>query len=478
MRNDQVSVIVTVMSKYQVILLTLVLYKIALVAIGLWAQRRTHDNSDFFLAGRRMGPVVAAISASASSSSAWTLLGVSGMAYTLGISALWLFPATVGGFLFNWLWVAPRLMPAARASNAITLPEFVAGDNTARVPFLRLTTLIILFSFMFYIAAQFQAAGDAFASTFDMQIETAILIGAGIVLFYTLLGGFWAVSVTDTLQGLLMAVTAILLPLAGLIAVGGFDGLVGGLAQTRDIVDLSPTGKYTGIAAVGFVIGFLSIGAGYPGQPHVVNRFMALRDDRALSQGRVIAIAWAVIVYAGMLLLGLCGRVLAGDIDSGEQIFFVMSDQLFPPVIAGIMMAAILSAIMSTADSQLLAAASSVSHDWRLTTGRPTGSLGRTRIVVVLLSLAAAALAIFAPETIFKRVLFAWHAVGSALGPLLILRLAGFRTAPGAMLASLLTGFLLTVVLYWLPDAPGDIAERLLPFVLALLIAWLGSKRS
>ncbi|MDH3589153.1 MAG: sodium/proline symporter [Gammaproteobacteria bacterium] len=466
------------MSKYQIILLTLILYKVALIAIGLWAQRRTRDNTDFFLGGRQLGPVVAAISASASSSSAWTLLGVSGAAFAWGISALWLFPATVGGFLLNWMWVAPRLMPAARRSGAITLPEFIAGDSPARATILRLATAIILFSFMFYVAAQFQAAGDAFASTFGLSMQVSVLVGAGIVLLYTLLGGFWAVSVTDTLQGILMALTAVLLPVAALIAVGGFGALLAGLAGSSDVIALSPTGKYTGIAALGFVVGLLGIGMGYPGQPHVVNRFMALRDDQALGKARVIAVAWAVVVYAGMLLLGLCGRVLVNELEAGEQVFFVLSDQLFPPVIAGVMIAAILSAIMSTADSQLLVAASSVGYDWRVAGGAAKPDLLSTRIVVTVLSIAAVAVALLAPETIFKRVLFAWHAVGSAFGPIVLLRLAGFRISSGALLGSMLAGFVLTLVLYWVPDTPGDVAERLLPFALALGIAWWGSERS
>ncbi len=466
------------MAKHQVILLTLVLYKITLVAIGLWAQRRTRDNADFFLGGRRLGPLVAAISASASSSSAWTLLGVSGFAYAFGISALWLFPATVGGFLVNWLWVAPRLKPAARASGAITLPEFIAGQGELRGLILRIATIIVLFSFMLYVAAQFQAAGNSFASTFGLSMRTSIIIGAAIVLLYTLLGGFWAVSVTDTLQGLLMAATSVALPVTALAAVGGFDALVTGLADTTDVAALSPTGKHAGIAAVGFVVGLLGIGMGYPGQPHVVNRFMALRDDKALRQARVFAIAWAVIVYSGMLLLGLCGRVLASEIAGGEDVFFVLTDQLFPPVVAGVMIAAVLSAIMSTADSQLLVAASSAQHDWRIAGGHAeSDGLLRSRIVVVVLSVAAAVVALFVPESIFNRVLFAWHAVGSAFGPVLLLQLGGRVVRQGYIAASMLLGFGLTVLLYYLPGTPGDVAERLVPFLVALGVAALGSRR-
>ncbi|NGP53071.1 sodium/proline symporter, partial [Thioalkalivibrio sp. XN8] len=196
------------MSRADAILYTLVVYKLLLVGIGLWATRRTHDTGDFFLGGRQLGGWVAAISASASSSSAWTLVAVSGMAYLWGLPALWLFPATLSGFLVNWLWVAPRLMRASRASGAITLTGFIAGPDAHHGWPRRIVLLasgVILFSFTFYVAAQFQAAGAAFASAFELRMETAVLVGAAVVLVYTLLGGFWAVSVTDTVQGLVMA---------------------------------------------------------------------------------------------------------------------------------------------------------------------------------------------------------------------------------------------------------------------------------
>ncbi|NND59728.1 MAG: sodium/proline symporter [Gammaproteobacteria bacterium] len=466
------------MNREAAILATLVVYKVLLVLIGLWAQRRTRDNSDFFLGGRGLGPLVAAISSSASSSSAWTLLGVSGAAYAWGVSALWLFPATVSGFLINWLWVAPRLMPAARASGALTLPEFIAGDGAMTATILRVCSAIVVFSFLFYIAAQFQAAGDAFSTTFGLDMRTSIAIGAAIVLLYTLLGGFWAVSVTDTLQGLLMALTAVMLPVAALLAVGGPTGLLAGLARTEDLTALAPTGEFTGVAAIFFVLGTLGIGLGYPGQPHVVNRFMALRDERALRQAQRIAIGWALIVYTGMLLLGLCARVLVTQLGDGEQVFFVTAGSLFPPVIAGIMIAAVLSAIMSTADSQLLVASSSLTHDLHraAATDAPL-RLSHTRVVVAIITLAAMGLAILAPDTIFQRVLFAWHAIGSAFGPVVVVRLLGRVVDSRFVLASILSGFLLTVGLHWLPNMPGDALERLLPLAIASLIVWLGSRR-
>lgn len=463
------------MTRAEAILYTLLAYKIALVTIGLWASRRTHDSGDFFLGGRRLGPWVAAISASASSSSAWTLVAVSGMAYLWGWPALWLFPATVSGFILNWLWVAPRLLPASRDSGAVTLTEFLAGPGAERGwprRIVLLASVIVLFSFTFYIAAQFQAAGNAFTSAFGLEMSAAVLVGAGVVLLYTLLGGFWAVSVTDTLQGLVMAFTALILPVAAVVAAGGPGPILEALAAQEPATEGPPT---AGLAAVGFVLGTLGIGLGYPGQPHVVNRFMALRDARSLRQARVIALSWAVIIYAGMLTLGLAARALYGGLLADEQVLFEVANRLFAPVVAGLMIAAVLSAIMSTADSQLLVAASSVSHDLPR---RRRASLLMPRLVVALISLLAVAVALLLPQSIFVRVLFAWHALGAAFGPALLVRLAGFAVQPRAVFAAMAVGFAGTVLLYWVPDTPGDWLERLVPFAAALAICAFGAQRA
>ncbi len=225
------------MNNTGVVLVTLVIYNAVLIGVGLWARGRNKGVEDFFLAGRGLGPWVAAISASASSSSAWTLLGVSGAAYAWGLPALWLFPATVGGFLLNWVWVAPRLQRLAREEGAITLSEVIvpASIGANRQLILRAAALIIVFCFVFYIASQFEAAGKAFESVFGLSKQTSILVGAGIVLAYTMLGGFWAVSVTDSIQGMLMVVAGIVLPASALIAAGGFGPLSGGLADLGNV---------------------------------------------------------------------------------------------------------------------------------------------------------------------------------------------------------------------------------------------------
>ncbi|MEO1336778.1 MAG: sodium/proline symporter, partial [Myxococcota bacterium] len=447
------------MSSQTAILLTLVLYKLALIGLGLWAQRRTVTGTDFFLGGRQLGPWVAALSASASSSSVWTLLGVSGAAYTWGLGAVWLLPACVGGFVLNWWVVAPRLQRESRRASALTVTEFLARGHRAVAV---LASIIVLLSLCTYVASQFQGAGKAFHETFGWSVDHSILVGSAIVIIYTLLGGFWAVSLTDTLQGLLMGITAVCLPIAALAQVG-FDGLF------RDASPefMSLTRNMGPAAAFGFIGGLLGIGIGYPGQPHVVNRFMALRDEAAVRTARVIAIVWAILVYSGMLILGWAGRSLLPSLSDNEVVFVAATHALFPPVVSGIMLASVLSAIMSTADSQLLVAASSVTHDLGL--GRRQIVVS-SRIVIVVLSLGAVLAALYGPKGIFDRVLFAWSAMGAAFGPLLLVTLWKGPVSATRTFAAMSVGFVLSVVAYSFAETKGLI-ERWVPFAIALAIA-------
>lgn len=464
------------------VLVTLVVYKVLLLAIGFWAQRRNQDEADFILGGRRMGPFVAAISASASSSSAWTLLGVSGYAYTTGLSAVWLFPSCVGGFVLNWYLLAPRLRRLSAESGALTVTEYLAGPpgHPLRRAVVVFASVIVLVSLLVYVASQFQGAGKTFAETFDMSAEASILLGSAIVVAYTLLGGFWAVSLTDTLQGCVMALTAVALPVAALVTVGGFDAMFASLESTTDAAYLSWTGDFAGAAALGLILGMLGIGLGYPGQPHVVNRFMALRDDRAVVTGRRVALTWGALVYAGMILLGLCARALT-DLSTGdhEAIFVAAAHHLFPPVVAGVMIAAVLSAVMSTADSQLLVAASTVSHDLH---GGGGNALARSRLVVLALSAGAVAAAVFGSTEIFSPVLFAWTAMGAAFGPLLMWTVWRGLPTPGVTLAVMATGFVASIVTYsmnlaGLLGVEDRWVDRILPFALATAVLVARARR-
>lgn len=468
------------MSTESIILLTLLLYKGFLIGIGFWASRRTQDEDDFFLGGRSLGPVVAAISYSSSASSAWTLLGMSGAAYVMGIGALWIVAGSVLGMLVAWYWIAPRLMQRSRDQGLVTLTDLLLGEikGTHRTLLLGVTSLVIIVSFSFYVAAQFQGAASTFASSFGLSIPVSIITGASIIMIYTLLGGFWAVSITDTVQGLLMAATAVLLPAAALIAVGGWEGFISGLHEVSSPMQLSWSAGNTGLAGAGFLIGLLSIGIGTYGQPHLLVRFMALRDERAMRQARWLTIAWYLLVFLGMCFLGLVGHVLYPAVEDPERIFFILAEGLFPPVVGAILIAAVLSAIMSTADSQLLVAASALAHDLGLGRGSTARTLLVSRLSIVGLVVVAVAIAMFMPEKIFSRVLFAWIALGSAFGPLVFARLANWNIRPTATLASVTLGFSSAVALYIAPDTPGDIAERLLPFAIAGLCLVMGRERA
>lgn len=262
------------------------------------------------------------------------------------------------------------------------------------------------------------------------------------------------------------------------MAVGGWDGLIAGLQAVSSPAQLSLSAGNTGLFALGVVVGGLSIGIGTYGQPHLMARIMALRDEQAMRTARWITIVWYLVVFLGMWFVGLVGHVLHEGLADSEQIFFVMLDGLFPTVVAAILLAAILSAIMSTADSQLLAAAAAIANDLGLGQGDQKRVLFISRITIVSLVVFAVIVAVYMPDKIFSRVLFAWMALGAAFGPSLFARLAGVAVKPMGVVISILTGFLLTVVFSFLPNAPGDIVERLLPFCAASLVLFLSRTKS
>ncbi len=461
------------MSEAAAILATLVVYKLVLVAIGLAANRLSSDQTDYFLGGRRLGPWVAALSASASSSSVWTLIGVSGYAYGFGMSALWIFPACVGGFVLNWFVLAPALRRHSLAEGSITVTEVLAGPpgTPRRRAVIAVASSIVLLSLVTYVAAQFHGAGKALEDTFGLGFETSVLVGSAIVIFYTLLGGFWAVSLTDSLQGLMMVVAGVVLPAAALAKVGGISALLEQISAVPVEGYASVWRGSAGAGGLGLALGLLGIGLGYPGQPHVVNRFMALRDERSVRRGRQVAIAWAVVLYAGMILLGLCARVLLPGLEDREDAFVTVTRDLLDPVLAGVMLAAVLSAIMSTADSQLLVAASTISHDLARREVHGKTGLSRSRLTVLALSIAAVVVAIYATSEVFGSVLFAWAAMGSAFGPVLLVIVLRGRVAPGRVLASMVAGFALSVLAYSVPETKGGAWERVVPWLVAFMIA-------
>jgi sodium/proline symporter len=450
-------------------------YCLLMIAIGAWASRRTQDTEDFFLGGRRLGAWLAALSQGATQSSAWTLVGVSGAAYAWGLSAAWIWLSVVAGYVVNWFLMAPRLRRLSADQGSVTLVQLLTGAGgagaarTAR----RSASLIIVVSFLFYAAAQFQAAGAAFALALDLDVRLCVVAGAALIVAYTLLGGFWAASVTDFVQAALMLLVAIALPVAALQAAGGLQPVLQAAGASGGWL-----GGREGAAALAFVLGTLGIGLAAPGQPHVVNHFMAARDDAAIRAGGLIAIGWIALVLAGMLVVGWAGRLLASPPPNAEAVLYAAAGAWLPPLAGGLVTVAVMSAIMSTVDSQLITATSSLTVDWHDARDASHGRLRRSRIALLGFSAAAVAIAVFAPATIYSRVLFAWNALGAAFGPLVLLVSLGRPVTAGVALAGMWTGFVLTVVCYLLPDAEGDVLERVLPFLAALVVAAALSRRA
>ncbi|MBB4659320.1 sodium/proline symporter [Parvularcula dongshanensis] len=480
------------MSQQTVVLLTLILYKVALLGIGFWAARRMRGEDDFFVGGRGVGGLVSGLSYAASTSSAWVLLGFSGFVYTAGLSALWMVPGILGGYVVMWVVIAPRLSGEARAKSHVTLTDYLTdglGVPGAKAV-AALSTALTLFCFVFYIAAQFDAAAKAFTDQFALGQTEALLLGAGVILIYSLMGGYWAVSVTDTLQGFVMAAVAIGLPLAALIAAGGPAGVSAALAAAPSDYGTAAGGRGA-MAFTGFVLGVLAIGLGPFGQPHLHARLMSLKDEPARRRGFVLAMGWAVIVYAGMATLALAGRALTGGaLADGEVLFYRLAADVLPPILAGIVIAAILSAVMSTVDSILLSAAASVAHDLGFTKGHPARALLISRSVMAAIAVLSVALALSLPDSIFNRVLFAWSALGAAFGPLVLARVAGRRPGTATTLLAIALGFGVTVLFYVLGTTAsddllsraarldGDSFERLVPWVVPLALLFASPRRS
>ena len=460
------------MDKAYIIGATLIAYKALLIVIGLMARKKTKSILEFFLGGKNIGSLITAISYSASNSSAWTLLGVSGIAYKFGLSTIWLVIGIIVGMFFNWLIVAPKLFRMTRSKDLITIPQFLVNEyqEKEKKPILFLSSIIIIFSFAFYIASQFQGAGNAFQNTFNWDIVQSIALSAIVIFAYTYMGGYLAVSITDTIQGFLMGVTALIMPLVALIKLGGPVVLLESIVNnSTDFTSL--TLGNTGLMAMGLIFGQLGIVLGYFGQPHLLSRFMAAKDEASLKRARRYTLIWFIIVFIGMWLLGIIGHFMITDLDNNENIFFKLSESLFSPIVQGLLTAAVISAIMSTADSQILVCAASISLDVGLKLSGDT--LKQSRLVTGIVIFLSAIIAIFLPEKIFSRVLFAWTAMGSAFGPAIIAKLLKWKIHPKNLFITIAAGFLLAVIFFYLPNSIGDWMERVLPFSIGMVLIYL-----
>ena len=461
------------MDKSLIIISTLVFYKLFLILVGWSTRKKNITIEDYFVGGKRLGPIITSISYSASNSSAWTLLGVSGIAFSQGISTLWLVVGVIGGMFTSWLKVAPSIYEITKKKKLITIPQLIADGyhDSERRNILIASSCIIIFSFTFYIASQFQGAGNALNDTFGLSIVESILLSAFVIYIYTYLGGYLAVSITDTIQGFLMAFTALIMPLMAISNIGGFTQLFEKLSMaSSDFLSLSAGN--IGLSALGLIVGHLGIGMGYFGQPHLLSRFISVKDLKTLEKSRIYALIWFCIVFTGMWLLGIAGHFMIEDLSNNENIFFRISNEVFHPAIQGVLLAAVISAIMSTADSQILVCSSSISIDL----GIQNNSLKLSRIITGVVILSSALIAIMIPDKIFSRVLFAWTAMGSAFGPSVISKILKWNINASSVLLSIIMGFVLAVLFFLLPNTPGDWLERVVPFTLSFCYLFLIKK--
>jgi sodium/proline symporter len=432
------------------------LYMLGLIVIGYYAWRRTNDFDDYILGGRKLGPTVTALSAGASDMSGWLLLGLPGAIFLSGLSEMWIGVGLVAGAWLNWTLVAGRLRAyTERANNALTLPDYFTHrfEDTSRL--LRIVpALVILVFFALYVASGVVAGGLLIEGVFGVPYATAIWIGAGVTIAYTLVGGFLAVSWTDTAQGMLMLFALVVTPITVVYFNGGFaDSVV--LVREVDVAYLSLVGAGGWVA----IVSGLAWGLGYFGQPHILVRFMAAESVASIPTARRIGVGWMLLCLLGSLGVGFFGigwfannPEFAGPVqENAERVFLSLVTVVFHPWVAGILLSAILAAIMSTLNSQLLVCSSALTEDFyraflrRMASQRELLWVGR--ITLLLVSLVAIWMARNPDARVLQLVSYAWAGFGAAFGPVIVLSLLWRRMTRNGALAGMLVGSV--VVLVW-----------------------------
>jgi len=445
---------------------TFIAYLILMLAIGVIAYQRTKSSSDYFLGGRSLGPWPAALSAGASDMSGWLLLGLPGYAYAAGIEAFWLAGGLLVGTWLNWLVNAKRLRTYSITTDALTLPEFLSrrfNDNSKLIQVI--SAFFILLFFLFYTSSGLVAGGKLFETVFGLDYTTAVIIGTVCVVSYTLFGGFLAVSWTDLVQGLLMAAALLIVPIAAME--GGLGQLGSDLESINpQLLTLWNDAKGEPLSAIA-IVSLVAWGLGYFGQPHILARFKASRSNKDLTTARRIAVIWTALSMVGAMLVGLVGLVYVTNsgvsVDDGEKIFMLLVNSLFHPVIAGILLAAILAAVMSTADSQLLVSSSALAEDFYKQVFKKDASSEEIvmvgRVAVIGISIVALVLAMTPDSSVLGLVSYAWAGFGAAFGPALVLSLYWERMNRNGALAGILVGGITIVVWKQLSGGWFDVYE-------------------
>lgn len=456
---------------------TFIAYLLSMLAIGYMAYIRTSNSTDYFLGGRSLGPWPAALSAGASDMSGWLLLGLPGYAYAAGIEAFWLAGGLLIGTWANWLISSKRLRTYSITTESLTIPDFLArrfDDGSKLIQ--TISAFFILLFFLFYTSSGLVAGGKLFETVFGLDYTFAVTVGAICVISYTLFGGFLAVSWTDLVQGLLMAAALMIVPVAAMN--GGFADLGSELAAINpELLTLWNNTEGEPLSLI-TIISLVAWGLGYFGQPHILARFKAARSNRDLTTARRIAVIWSFVSMVGAILVGLVGllyqtNTLGAELADSEKIFMVLVNALFHPVVAGILLAAILAAVMSTADSQLLVSSSALAEDFYKQVFKPDATSEDVvkvgRFAVVGISVLALVLALNPDSSVLGLVSYAWAGFGAAFGPAIVLSLYWSRMNRNGALAGIIVGGVTVVLWKQLSGGWFDVYEIVPGFILSTL---------
>jgi sodium/proline symporter len=466
-------------------------YLLIILVIAFISSRRTKTSKDFVLGDKNISGFSLALSERAAGESAWLLLGLTGLAFTQGLSAVWVAVGCVIGILFIWIVMAHRLREETDRTGALTLPGLISKKfpgTEKTVGFF--SALIIFFFFLFYIAAQFSGAGEVLNLTFGIAPFWGKIIGSLIVTFYCMLGGFLTVVIVDVFQAFLMILTLIVLPGIALVIAASLNLSVAATMEQAGPAISSLTAGQTGAPAVIMILSGLSWALGYTGQPHLLVRMMAMRSKKDITVAINVASVWTVFAYIGALLIGIMGFVLLQNnifgpnetsaiLQNHEKVMPVLSIFLFHPLIAGVLLSGAISAMISTASSQLIVASTAVSEDVLAPTGLRKISeknlLNFNKLITILVGIVAFILAITSSDTVYSFVSYAWSGIGSSFGPALVLLLFWKKFSRAGVYASLFFGTVGSIVWKnWLMD-PTGISERLASYVIAFSMAVLFS---
>jgi len=456
------------------ILISLGVYFLAMLLVGYYAYKRTSDLSDYMLGGRKVGPAVTALSAGASDMSGWMMMGLPGAMFISGLSEAWLAIGLFVGAYVNYIVLAPRLRTyTIMANDSITIPDFLENRFEDHSKMIRtVSAIVILVFYTLYTSSGLVAGGTLFESSFGANYQTGLLITAGVVVAYTLFGGFLAVSMTDFIQGVIMFVALILVPFVAFTEVGG----VGATMDEIRRIDPAMLNLFKGTTFIG-ILSLLAWGLGYFGQPHIIVRFMAVGSLKQLKSARRIGMSWMGISLIGAMLTGLTGAAYHSmngtTLENSETIFIYFADVIFHPYITGFLLAAVLAAIMSTISSQLLVTSSSLTEDFykaflkRNASDKELVFVGRLAVLIV--AVVGVSLSLYPSDTILGLVGYAWAGFGSAFGPVLLLSLYWKRMTKWGALAGMIVGAV-TVLIWANIDILADFMYEMIPgFFLSLL---------